>query len=545
MTWRKWLSPGFGVPFWTAALAAGLVWYALRYGSNAPVMDEWDVAPQLRQYLRDGRPAEWVLMRHNEHRYPAARLLYAALMAATGYDFRSGMVASALLLGAAAHLFARAAARARGRPAWADLLIPALLLNFGASFNVLMGYQVAFSLFVLAAAFAAWVVVADTPGRGGDLAASAALVALALNGMPGLLLAAPLAGWAAWRATRGPRWASWGRAPLAWLPLAAVVAYGLWSAAGMERSADPSTRLPDWGVRAVAAGQFLSMGLGTWVIESDWGTLGRLMGVGYAAALLALGAAFARRPADRAVALGLAAILVGVVGMAGGVAWGRGCGLIERYTSTAAVGLAVAWVAAARWLPLPRAASALGVAAAAGLVWLNADSGERFAQVHRMYYRELEDAVRAGLPPSFVASRFRGPLGHEDFRGRIESLRDLGFGTFRDLSPEPRVAAVPVAAPAAGGGSPGFALAVLPGGRKVVGVRVTYETQRDAAWQQLTLTWAGPAGAKSSAVYPHARRGEQSSSFYVDDAPTDARLEVAHPESGLAVTRVEWLVAAE
>ncbi len=541
MPWRKWLSPGFGVPFWTALLTAALVWYALRYGSNAPVMDEWDVAPELRQHLREGRPVEWVLRRHNEHRYPAARLLYAALMAATGYDFRSGMVASALLLGAAAHAFARAAAVARGRPAWADLVAPALLLNFGASFNVLMGYQVAFSLFVLAAAFAAWVVVIDRPGRRGDLAASAALVALALNGMPGLLLAAPLSAWAAWRAgCRSPR-ALWGRAATAWLPLAAVAAYGLGSAAGMERSADPSTRLPDWGVRAVAAAQFLSMGLGNWVIDADWGTLGRLVGLGYAAAGLALAAAFARRPADRGVALGVGALLLGVVGMAGGVAWGRGCGLIERYTSPAAVGLAVAWVAAARWLPLPRVADALGVAAAAGLVWLNADSGERFAQVHRMYYRELEDAVRAGLPPSFVADRFRGPLGNEHFRGRVEAFRDLGFATFRDLRPEPPTTAVPVAV----GAPPGFALAVLPGGRRVVGVRVTYETQRDVTWQQLTVTWTGPAGVRSAAVYPHPRRGEQSSSFFVNDAPTDARFEAAHPECGLAVTRVEWLVERE
>ena len=122
------------MPFWVALLTAALVWYALRYGSNAPVLDEWDLAPRLRQCVRDGTVGAWAFERHNEHRYPAARLLYAALMAATGYDFRSGMVASALLLGAAALVFARAAARAR--PAWADLIAPALLLNHGASFNV-------------------------------------------------------------------------------------------------------------------------------------------------------------------------------------------------------------------------------------------------------------------------------------------------------------------------------------------------------------------------------------------------------------------------
>lgn len=540
MTWRKWLSPGVGVPSWTLALTVALVWYALRYGSNAPVMDEWDVAPELRQFARDGRVGEWVLMRHNEHRYPAARLLYAAVMAATGYDFRAGMVASAMLLGAAAAVFARAAARARGRPAWGDLIVPALLLNFGASFNVLMGYQVAFSLFVLAAAAAAWVVVADLPGRRGDLAAGAALAGLAANGMPGLLLAGPLTVWAAWRAAFGPARGSWRGVVAAGLPLAAVAAYGLWAAAGTERSADPATRLPGWRDHATAAAQFLSMGLGNWVVESDWGTLGRLTVAGYAAAGLGLAAAIARRPADRAAALGLAAILLGVVGMACGVAWGRGCGLVERYTSPAAVGLVVAWLAAARWLPLPTLADGLAVVAAALLVWVNADSGQRFAQVHRMYYREFEDGVRAGLPPSFAADRFRGPLGNGDFRARVEAFRDLGFATFRDLPPEPAVVAVPVTP----GGPPGFALPVLPGGRKVVGVRVTYETRRDVAWQQLTVAWTGPAGARSAAVYPHGRAGPQSSSFYVADAPTEARLEVADTGSGLAVTRVEWLVAA-
>lgn len=551
MSWRKWFAAELGVPVVTVALTMVLIGYALRFGCNAPVMDEWDVTPQLRASVRDGRVVEWVLTRHNEHHYPAARAVYATVMAAAGYDFRWGMVVSAGALGAASLVFAAAARRVRGRAAWADLVVPALLLNWGAGFNVLMAYQVAFTLAVSAAAFAAWVVVSDRGGRRWDLAASLALVALTLNGTAGLCLAAPFAGWVLWRSARSPRRWAWTTSAV-YLPVAAVAAYGVWAVAGGERAAVPPTRGASVAQFAAPAAQFLAMGLGTWVTASNWPAVAGFTVAGYAGLALALARAVAFRPADRLAALGLGALVLGTLGMAAGVAWGRGGGLVERYASLSAAGLAVGWLVVCRWVPGSPPWNVGGLAAAVALVAANAGPGERLGKVHRMYYRELEASVRAGLPPSFAADRFRGPLfGADRFRDRLEELRDLDFATFRELPPEPPTVVLlaahfdpprpPDSGPAA------VALPVPPGGgRKLLGVRVGFETDRDAPWLQLRVAWTGADGfQKMSTVYPRPGRGAQTTTFYLDDRVSLASVETLCPEFGFRVTRVEWLGIAD
>lgn len=544
MSWRTFVSPQFGVPFWVAVLTVALFAYQNKFGSNIPVADEWDVTPHLRQCVNANRVPQWVATRHNEHYYPLARAVYAAVMVASGYHFHSGMIASVLALGLAALTFVSAARRLRGCALWADLLIPALLLNWGAGDNVTMGYQLAFTLEVLAAAFAVWVVVSDRGGRRWDVAATFAAVGLALNGVAGLLAAAPLLGWVLYRSERShaPRW--W-KAAVSDLPTAAVVAYGLWATGGGDRTPGLSSPVQSPVQLSHATGQFLAVGFGTCVVTGNWLAPAGVAVAIYGACGVVLTRRVLTRPAGRAGALGLAAILVGVFGMAAGVGWGRGFGLVERYVSLSAVGLGTAWLVLSRGLPNSRLVNAMGVVAAVVLFAVNVTPGDHFGQVRRMYCRELEESVREGLPPSCVADRFRGPLfDNPRFGEKLGLLRDLGFATFSDLPAEPVAVAVEGPPPTAGVvGSP---LSLLsPAGRRVFAVRFTYETAADVGWQQLTFSWTGADGTpRRSAVYPSLRRGAHASTIYVNDAVAAAHLSVGTPEAGLTVARVEWLCAA-
>ena len=546
MPWNKLLSPALGVPVWTAVLTVALLAYQNKFGSNVPVADEWDIAPQLRQSVDRGEVLGWLALRHNEHYYPLSRAVYAAVMVASGYDFHSGMVASVLALGGAAWLFASAARRRRGYAVWADLLLPALVLNWGAGDNVTMGYQLAFTLEVLSSAFAVWVVVADRGGRRWDAAAAFALVVLALNGVAGLLAAAPLLGWVLYRASRSPS-PRWWKLAAAYLPAAAVVSYGVWAIVGGDRAAGLPSAIDSPSQFLSVAGQFLAVGLGTFVITEDWRGPAAVALTVYVAAAAVLARDFATRPADRAVAVGLAAVLLGVLGMAAGVAAVRGGGLVERYATLSAVGLATAWVSLSRGLPSSALVNGAGVVAAVVLFVVNVLPGDHFGQVRQMYCRVLEGSVREGLPPSCVADRFRGPLFDQDhFRGRLELLRDLGFTTFKDMQPEPVAVAVVGERPAAGVIEAPLALPTPADRRKVFAVRVSYAVADDVAWQQLTLTWTGTGGVpKRSSVYPSRRRGPQSSTFYVNDAVAAAHLAVGRPEAHLSVVGVEWLYAVD
>src|SRR5262245_31847805 len=111
---------------WAILTLANLC-FVLGFGHNVPRVDEWEFIPVLTGHEP---PGPWLWAQHNEHRLPLPRLIYLALFWLTG-DFRSGMIASVLLLSGLSLGLMRYVARVRGWPAWTDLFVPVGLLNGG------------------------------------------------------------------------------------------------------------------------------------------------------------------------------------------------------------------------------------------------------------------------------------------------------------------------------------------------------------------------------------------------------------------------------
>jgi hypothetical protein len=451
-------------------------------------------------------------------------VVYLAVFHAAGGDLRPGEVVSALLHGLAAGGFVAAAARLRGRASLGDVLLPALLLHWGHWYNWLMAYQLAFALFLLAAAWLVWLM----PGRSGWVLAAVALVGL--GGGMGVGCLPPLALWLLVRG--GPRWV-----PAVGLPL--IVVYFAWALDGVDPTGDarPAAGLAVPG--AVARFLATAVGLGT-----DRPVLGERVGFGLAALLTAAAGLLvwkARTPADRPVAVGLLALLAGIGLMAVGVATRRNDPGAIRYAGPAAFGLIVAWLAAARFLPANRWLPVVGVAAAVGVSAANLAPGWRAGGLTRMNVRDGEAAVRAGLPPRFLADRIGDPSGR--LATNLDDLRQLGYRRFAALPPDPPVRADPVpdrdAWTTLRWDAAGQVTRPVPApGGRVVGLWAEVEWDVPPTWFELRLRWAGG----ESVVRPPKRPGQHAVWFWVDGVPADAVLEPVGPTAGVRVRAVNWLV---
>lgn len=189
-------------PRWSWFVAAGwvamlvlAVTYVTRNGRNLPMQDEWEFIPPLLG-LTSGW--DWVFEKHYEHRYVLGRLLYLALHRTTGNWFPAGMVLTLLFLAGSAFLLVRVARRVRGYDHPADLWFPVLLLNAGHYENLLMGYQV---VFTLTKALAAVLLAVVARSREADPAlcascAGALLLGIMTGGGIGLLFVPLVGAWA-------------------------------------------------------------------------------------------------------------------------------------------------------------------------------------------------------------------------------------------------------------------------------------------------------------------------------------------------------------
>ena len=148
----------------------GFIWTAIfiaRHGHNLPANDEWVFVPIT--YASWSEKIKWIGERHMEHRFPLARIIYLGLLEATDYDYRAGMWMTLGLLGISAAALMRAAHRLRGHTSLADTAFVFLFLHVGHTENLLMGYQIAFTITVLALSlFALLVAYSDrmTSSRG-------------------------------------------------------------------------------------------------------------------------------------------------------------------------------------------------------------------------------------------------------------------------------------------------------------------------------------------------------------------------------------------
>lgn len=418
-------------------LLVGAVALVSLYGPPTPYMDQWgEMVPLLtgERTLTLG----WLWAPHNEHRLPLAKLIEAALVRATGGDFRAGMLLNVALLGTLGLGLPVALARLRGHAVVSDAIFPLLFLGWGQCETLLRGDVVGN---VLTAAFACvlLVVVAftrDAPTPAAALAAGLALVLLPLCGVTGLAFVPPVALWLL-VVTRGGR-ASRGVVGLS------VVALGLTGAylVGLERPAyHPAPAGPVAALRTTA--EFLAMTLGT-AAHENWARAAWAVG-----AVLVLDAALLlgtiiRSPAERRRALGLAALLVALLLLALEVGIGRSgfgprAGLGARYATLAAPIIAHAYVV---WeLYAPRRLLQGGRLLMLGLLVLVLPANLRTGQRHGMDRRARSDPferdLRAGLPAATIARLHAARIYPDPFAFslRLEGLRRAGVDGFERLAP--------------------------------------------------------------------------------------------------------------
>jgi hypothetical protein len=554
----RWVSAGI------LLLAVAAVGYVIALGSNLPTNDEWDLFPRV---LVDRFPAGWLIEHHNEHRYPLGKLLWVVGLQATGFDFRTGMFTTVAILTAASFLFTSAVRRLRGSARVADLVIPALLLNAGHWYNLLMGYQIVFALVVLGLAGVTWAATRLPRSQSVRPAIVGGLSAWIIGQSGGFGLAATpaLVIWLFWVAIRraiDPTPGRWRQTGVILLFPIGLLAYSGWVATTTPRLGSLSGSAPLDVVTATVG--FLEIGWGTCVI--DLAGRAQLVGGVFAVAAYSLAGwstLRALRDVERAsAAIEIGLILLAVGSMAVAIALARGFGLCERFVTVSAAGLCVCWVAIAGFGPTipfsPRIGAVLGQLAAILIVGMNVATGLQYAQIHRAVAKSFQADIRGGMPPIFLAGKYGGimPFLIGDRLGeRIARLRDRKVGIFRDAGVDPSFEVVPAKGMSTfqiqcsvepflpGGVPPQFPLPSP--GRSVVGLRLMVEQHHAMGYQQLRIRWRsrGSDGSERTATAtPTSIPGRSGVVFRIDDDPVDLRLEPACPILGLTVESAEWLV---
>ena len=179
---------------WGAMLLAALA-FVWKFGSNVPYWDEWEMVPLLagEQAVSPG----WLWSEHNGHRIPLPKLLLLAAYKFTGSDFRVGMYANVLALGAVAFAMIWVAKGLRGRSSYADAFFPLLLLHWGHCENFLWTWQLTQVTPVILVCILLIIIVQRGVHLSFGVAALAGLclVMLPLCGFPGLVYVPALAIW--------------------------------------------------------------------------------------------------------------------------------------------------------------------------------------------------------------------------------------------------------------------------------------------------------------------------------------------------------------
>ncbi len=550
----------------TIIFCLGAGYFVTKQGSpTLPVHDEWGL---YAQYLTQ-EPVEYLFSHHNEHRYPVSKLLWAVGLKATGDNFRAPMYMTVGLLTAAAVLFQWTARRVRGFTHPIDALSAVVLLHWGHSTNLLMGYQVGFVWVVYAVAGWAWCGVNWGSNRRTLWAWGSALYAVAVvpTGGFGVIFTPAVVGWLGVLAVvhlREKRWAS--AVGFVLLALAAG-SYTAWIVVTTPPITTPVID-PISHPEQMAAGtaRYLGGALGYWDKEHDngpvrWWITVAVVAVYLAAARVAGGWLFARG-SDRRVVGGVLLLLLAstvLVGIVTTRTRGEHC-VGRRFATPSAVGLAVAVVIAGgavrtgRWGSVAAAVGVLAVGG--GLMFLTNEHARRHGFNIRTSHDGIVDDLDAGTPPTVLSGRHGGSFGvivGDDLKAYAVMYKRLGVRGFRDAPDDPPFAPVPVSG------------VELPIGLGNPDIRMPYQVFREVKlpqpppgaiavrWrtmlvvplehqQRLTCTWTDPATgeARSSVAYPNSIHLPTHLVFTFAGRPTD--LTVSGADGLYAIEAMEWLV---
>ncbi len=428
------------------------VGFVARFASRVPFHDEY-----ANFHLLFGKPSLadfW--HQHNEHRIPLPRLVYVAAVRLTWYDFRAPLVVDLALLGAATAYLLASVRRERGRFVATDAFIPLVALGLGNADNLLWGFQVQFilstSLVLVLLGLGIRHRVASSSRRLAIIGLLASLLPLCgANGIPfGVAVGSALVliGYRNLRAS-DPALRAAGASGLG----GGLIALGLVATVFVGLNRTPH---PPGTSTAFAEGCFNLPGFGfgpaAYLPHGD--AYGGLTAVGVVTTLLlaATGVHLLRklRDPDRwDQALLLAAVLVGVAGLAAGVSHGRSGyarGVFAgRYVTLFVPGLVAAYLAwshlargAGRWI-VPLVLTCAGLVAVVPNAWFAAG----VARFHSDRLRRMEYEMRERMPVAVAADRnpWLFPGEPEARRVWLELLRGRGVVPFRSMTPDVRYAA--------------------------------------------------------------------------------------------------------
>jgi hypothetical protein len=405
-------------PDWGAAPLVWSVWAAMTValgglvaicGANFPLWDEW----QIVDVLIGKRPItlDWLWGQYLEHRLTLPRIAAVSLATLTDCDFRAGMFASVLCLSALSFVMIATARRLRGHSRYTDIVFPLLLLHFAHKWNVLQGWNIHYTLFVLLVGLvlAAIARCQALPSAGQIVIIGVCLFLLCLEGAPGIITVPALALWLACAGLATFRVSAGQSRGLLAIALA-LVALGMLPLYfyGLQQTGYPSPTL-----QALVSGtvMFFSTALGS-ATAPHWLAAGLtvlgfiLAGLGFLAAMW-----LRDRPA-RIRTLGLLAFLGSSCLLALAVSWGRSglrdnlC-LESRYSLLSVPALLAVYLIAEldglhRFGRLVQFAMCV-----AGCVMLpfNTQDGLYWADKHRAACDSFRQDLLAGWPPRFLVHR--------------------------------------------------------------------------------------------------------------------------------------------
>jgi hypothetical protein len=542
-------------------VAAG--WLVTVDGSpRVPTKDEFAV---LSDYARRGEVGGWLVVHHNEHRYPLGKLVWLATLRATGYNFRAPTYLTVALHTSAAVLLLWAIRGHRGRSHAADAVVPGLLLHWGHAHNLIYGYQLVFALCVYGVA--GWVWAAGRLARGGGtgwlVAASGYGTVLVLSGGFGIIFTPLLVAWigyTAWHRRSAPD-RRVGRV-VAGAFAAAWVGYSAWAWATTPTLVVATPDRSPWAFLQNTT-QYLAVGFGErlavphhpeWVAPASWVAAGGLYAAAVGVLLVRWWRGAFRGPLAAAVLLALG----GVILLGAASAYARGYGLAARFVTPSAIGLAVVWVglgAAGRVRAWVRVAVLL---LATGVWWVNMETGRREGYYTRIVLAELANDLDAGLPPVFVQGRYATATPVFMFDGTadmVRALRDTRIGPFAHSGPDPEFTLVSVTGvvlpldlscgpDAVTAGNPPRIPLPDPS-RPIVGVRVTVRADAAGGWQRVLLRWrdADTGVERREWAFPPWVPARTALAFPVSGRPADLRIEAGTGLQRLTVEAVEWMAA--
>ncbi len=562
MTWlardfrAHWNDPTrWSVGVWLA-LTVALFAYVVRHGRDAPMWEEW--------YDLDGlygvtSSLDWVFGRLNQHRYVLGRTVMYGLFHATGGDFRAGLWVSVTLLSASAAILLHTLRQLRGRWHGIDVAVPLLVMNPGASENLLLGYQMHFTIDVLLIAlFVRCVACADiwlprvTAWRVAVLTAL-----LALGGWVGLAFVPGATAWVALLALRGRR-----RDALALaLPLLAC-GFFAWSYAELRRNPTPAgvpNSLPE---AANVVAEFYSMALGN--LGPRWWPASGLLAVGFTALLAAAQLAdLVKSPGRRAVAVGGLAVVLALALMAYGTGKARPCGFAVRSIPLLAFLPILGVIHCVKFVgPVGRRAEFAGASVALALTlvvhyWGWAD-GEKAGRYHHAKSDLFAEDRDGGLPLEFLLSKHQMFPCWEVTTG-TRLLRSRGHPFARDIPDAPPYRVVPLAVPKpapaevpgepAGEwvtGAPPVWRFAAPTRGFVAGVRVTLRYPRASDRVAIQLAWRRPDGTTGVSVcMPWLTPNDWTLDFWVNDEAGEFWLRPLNEADAFEVRSAALLLPAE